>query len=152
MAVVEGTNSYISEDDADTYFSNRLHSESWTGDNTETALIQACSIMETRVFWKGSKTSTSQTLQWPRTGLKDLYNDAIDTDEIPDLVKNVQCELALYLLENNPYLTQAGIKQINFSGLKINTIPKQESIPGKVFQPIAHWGELLDNRNYRLTR
>ena len=152
MAVVEGTNSYISEDDADTYFSNRLHSEAWTGENTDTALIQACSIMETRVFWKGSKTSTSQTLQWPRTGLKDLYNDAIDTDEIPDLVKNVQCELALYLLENNPYLTQAGIKEINFSGLKINTIPKQESIPGKVFQPIAHWGELLDNRNYRLTR
>lgn len=152
MAVVAGTNSYISEADANAYFSQRLHSESWTGDNTETALIQACSIMETRVFWKGSKTSTSQALQWPRAGLLDHYKTPFPKDEIPDLVKQVQCELALYLLENDPFLTQAGIQTINFSGLKINTVPKQESIPGKVFQPIAHWGELLDNRNYRLTR
>jgi hypothetical protein len=152
MAVVVGTNSYISEADANTYFSLRLHSEAWTGDNTETALIQACNLMENRVFWKGSKTSTSQTLQWPRTGLKDLYKDAVPNDEIPEIVKQVQCELALYLIETDPFLTQAGIQTINFSGLKINTVPKAETIPGKIFQPISHWGQLLDNRNYRLTR
>jgi len=151
MAVVEGTNSYISADDADTYFDNRLHSDVWTGD-TDTALIQACNLMENRVFWKGRKTSSSQTLQWPRTGLLDLYGTAVPNDEIPDLVKQVQCELAQYIMENDPHLLPAGIQTINFGGLKINTIPKQETIPGKVFKPIAHWGELLDNRNYRLTR
>ncbi|MDY0223353.1 MAG: hypothetical protein RBR67_19690 [Desulfobacterium sp.] len=154
MAVVtEGTNSYCSTEFAYTYFETRLHAESWDdGIPSIIALIQACKLMETRVKWKGAKASKTQTLQWPRTGLTDLYNDAVPNDEIPDIVKETQCELALYIIESDPYLVPGGIETINFSGLKINTNPKQETIPGKVFKPIAHWGTLLDNSNHRLTR
>jgi len=151
--VAEGVNSYCSTEFANSYFQTRLYDESWDLEpNPSIALIQACKLMETRVKWKGAKASKTQTLQWPRTGLIDLYQDAVSNDEIPDIVKEVQCELALYIIDNDPMLLPAGIDTINFSGLKINTNVKTETIPGKIFKPIAHWGTLLDNSNHRLTR
>ena len=153
MVAVEGVNSYISEADADTYFSNRLYTDVWDNNVCKSiALIQACSLMENRVFWKGAKASKTQSLQWPRAGLTDHYRTPVPNGEIPNLVKQVQCELALYILENDPHLVPGGIESIGFAGLKINTNPKPETIPGKIFKPVSHWGELIDNRNHRLTR
>ena len=150
--IVVGTNSYVSVAEADAYIANRVHQDCWTTSYRYMAMIQACHMMETRVKWKGAKTDSSQTLEFPRTGLLDHYKKAVPNDEIPDLVKFVQIELTLFILENDPYLTPAGIQTINFGGLKLATNPTQATIPNKVFVPISHWGELLDTRNHRLSR
>ena len=72
-------NSWISEDDADTYFENRLHSSEWESSNKESALITAF------------------------RDLNFLLNLDIDLEnyETPlPVLKSAQCEQALYLLKN----------------------------------------------------
>ena len=72
-------NSWISEDAADTYFENRLHSSEWESSNKESALITAF------------------------RDLNQLLNLDIDleNDDSPlSALKSAQCEQALYLLKN----------------------------------------------------
>ncbi len=158
MTVTVNENSYISLSDANTYFENRLYTEAW--DNTssdesekEIALIWACNLLEKRVKWYGAKTDSSQTLQWPRQGLVNLYRQAVDSSSIPQSVKAVQCELALYLLENNPMTINTGIEKMDIEGLTMNLKNSGVTIPHKIFSPIKIFGELLDNPGtYRVTR
>lgn len=143
----EGQNSYVSLDFADTFFEDRLYTSEWDNlDDTEkdTALIWACTLMENRVKWKGKKTDSSQTLQWPRTGLLNHYGEPVDETTIPQTVKAVQCELALYLLQNNPMVANSGIKSMDLDGMTLNLSSSRETIPHKIFQPISIWGQLLD--------
>jgi hypothetical protein len=158
MAVIELENSYISLDDANTYFANRLYTDPWDNASSdesekEYALIWACSLLENRVHWKGLKTTLSQTLQWPRKGLVNLYGQSVDKTIIPASIKAVQCELALYLLQNNPMTVNNGIERLDLDGLLINVSNTNQTIPNKIFQIVAHWGNLLDSPGtVRLTR
>lgn len=99
MALEVGTNSYISEADADTYFADRLNAESWTGDNRSKALIQATKMIDFKKF-KGVKTSEAQALKFPRIGLVD-DGVIVDRDTVPQKVKDATCELAIYLLQED---------------------------------------------------
>lgn len=153
MSIEIGTNSYVSMSEASTHFQNRMHSETWAfSSNQARALKHACRLLETRVHWHGRKTDESQTLQWPRSGLLDYYGKTLSKDEIPATVKAVQCELALYLLENDPHVVPGGVDSIKFAGLDINTKSSNEVIPSKIFRPISIYGILIDSSNHRLTR
>lgn len=154
MSIEVGTNSYVSLADANQHFRNRLHSDAWefSVHERERALKQACSLLETRVHWHGRKTDESQTLQWPRIGLLDYYGKTLPSDETPATVKAVQCELALYLIENDPHVVPGGVDSIRFAGLNIDARPGNETIPQKIFRPISIYGILIDSSNHRLSR
>jgi hypothetical protein len=95
--LIVGQNSYIDTTDADSYFSERLNSDTWTGTNEkEAALIQATKIIDTYNF-TGQKTDPSQKLKFPRTG---VYYDNVELppDVIPTIIKDAVCELAIWLL------------------------------------------------------
>jgi len=84
------SNSYVSEAELTTYASDR--GVTITGTNA-VLLIQAMDYVEQQNF-KGTKNTDAQALQWPR------YNVYIDTyyiesDSIPQLLKEAQMELAL---------------------------------------------------------
>jgi hypothetical protein len=83
-------NSYISEPDFLTYATDR----DVTITGTEAVLlIQAMDYIEQQPF-KGVKGSDEQALQWPRWGvLIDGYY--VDTDEIPVLLQDALCEVAI---------------------------------------------------------
>jgi len=154
MSIEVGTNSYVSMAEASTHFQNRMHSDTWSfaTSSKAQALKHACTLLETRVHWHGRKTDATQALQWPRIGLTDYYGKTLPSDEIPATVKAVQCELALYLMENDPHAVPGGVDSIKFAGLNINTKPSNEVIPSKIFRPIALYGILIDSSNHRLTR
>lgn len=158
MAVTEGTNSYVSLDSAETYFGNRLYVDAWANASSsesekELSLIWACSLLENRVRWYGYKTNSSQTLQWPRRGLVDRYGKAVDSSTIPQAVKDVQCELALFLLEHNPLVISNGIEKMNLEGLELDLQANRQVIPWKIFKPISIYGQVLDGASTtRLTR
>lgn len=158
MSITEGENSYISLDDADSYFQNRLYTDAWDNASSdesekELALLWACNLMEDRVKWYGAKSDSSQSLQWPRKGLVDRYNKAVDSSSIPEIVKDVQCELALHLLQNNPMAISAGIEKMDLEGLSMNLSSQKETIPHKIFNPISIFGQVLDgSATTRLTR
>jgi hypothetical protein len=102
MALVVGTNSYIDATDADTHFLHALHAASWTSASPSTkdsALVTATRMID-RQQWRGSKTSESQTLLWPRSGVTYPDGDAVDSVSVPQFILDATCELALALIED----------------------------------------------------
>ncbi len=91
MSITVGKNSYIDIEEADEYFSGRLHAESWGqayDTDKEKALKQATKVID-RQLLRGRKTNPEQELAFPRHP---------DT-EVPEAVKEACCEEALALLE-----------------------------------------------------
>jgi len=121
-------NSYIDVAAADVYFDARLNTEAWTGatsDNKTRSLLMAATRLESE-NWLGSRVTTTQRLAWPRMyvqkvdgigsgygwgygggygwgyggGYGWLFGDVYLSTEIPQRVKDAQCELALALLDD----------------------------------------------------
>jgi hypothetical protein len=83
--------SYVTLDEANEYFSSRLHADAWaevSDADKEKALAMATKAID-RQSLKGRKTDTAQTLAFPR------YPDT----EVPEAVKEACCEEALAMLE-----------------------------------------------------
>lgn len=93
--------SYASVDTADDYLNAASHGATWRAlsDNDDKAryLVTATRLLD-RQYWKGTKTSSSQALDWPRsnTGIDGVTDSVIPTDII-----NASIELALALLDGS---------------------------------------------------
>jgi len=89
-SIVAGANTYASESDLTAYAA--LKGVTIAGDNSE-LLFRAAVYVESLNFI-GQKLTKLQKMQWPRSG---VYIDgfAIATDEIPELLINLQMEAAL---------------------------------------------------------
>jgi len=141
-----GTNSYISVENADLYFNDRLYSDIWTSasaDNKARALIMACKNLE-KQFYKGIKKVEGQILAFPRCYVVDKRNDFnllinkpinltiykpfINTysiwnceEDVTQNVKEAQCEEAITLLERGNSqrrkLQQEGVSNFSLGGM-----------------------------------
>lgn len=116
MAIIVGTNSYITILESSNILAGFLNTTEWdsaTDTVKEKALRQACTMMQA-IAWIGYKTDTDQTLEFPRqwvsqTGcLKDLGT--------PTEIKTGQAVLASLLLKPNLYNKQ-GIKSESVDGI-----------------------------------
>jgi len=108
IVVEDGTgltnsNSYISEADFSTYATDRGVTISGT---PAALLIQAMDYIEQQIF-KGYKNTEAQALQWPR-GNVTIDGYYIDTDEIPLLLKDALCEVAIGVDGGNNPLADEG--------------------------------------------
>ena len=114
MALTKGTNSYVTLEEAETYFEGRLDAAAWTSvDDSfkEQALITATSMLD-YMNWAGVAVSQSQSLAFPRTGTyfdprmgaEVLFGDT----EAPVRVKEATYEIAHHLLNNDGLLDQSG--------------------------------------------
>lgn len=87
----------ISEDYADAYHEARANTD-WTGDFTgdkEAAIRRATTILN-GYSWQGYRTNgRSQSLSWPRAGVVDREGLIIQSDEIPQEIKDAVAEMAL---------------------------------------------------------
>jgi len=98
MAVVPGTDSYVSNAEANTYFGGHLEFAKWDGwadDYKDRALITAARLLDRQV-WQGEKyqQAPTQAMDWPRSGLTDEEGQAIDETAVPQFIKDAQCEIA----------------------------------------------------------
>ena len=84
--------------DCDAYHAARGNTV-WAGvdEEKQAALLKAVQYVDGhyRTRWKGARTNRLQALCWPRTGARDADGWAIDSDEIPQEVKDAVCEAAL---------------------------------------------------------
>ena len=117
--ITVGENSYIDIEEADEYFSGRLHTESWgqADDSTkEKALKQATKEIDRQPL-TGRKTADDQALAFPR------YPD----EEVPEAVKEACCEVALALLERGNSqrrkLQQEGVQSFTLGNLSETYAP-----------------------------
>lgn len=102
MVVEDGTglvdsNSYVSLEYADDYFSTRSVS-SWselTDDQKKALLVKGTDYIDSVFKWKGVKSTPTQSLNFPR---KDLIDDnGYKVEGIPNCLKVAVCESALVL-------------------------------------------------------
>lgn len=92
--------SYVSESDADTYATNHFLGTDLTAWNDattaekEAALRQATQFIDSnfRDRFPGRIRSTSQALEWPRSGAEDRSGRALN--DVPQIVKDATVELA----------------------------------------------------------
>ena len=135
MALVVDTNSYISLEDANTYFADRLNSTTWdeaTDTDKSKALIQATQIIDQKDFL-GYKSVRTQSLKFPRIGL--IY-DGVDVDgsTVPKRVKDAVCELAIWCLSED--YTEPD-DMANYSSIKIAVIEVQTRQGTKAMPPLV---------------
>jgi len=102
MALEVGVNCYITRADAVTYFTDLIHGADFISATTtvqDQALVTATKMLD-RQEWMGSKTSDSQDLDWPRTGVTDPEGNAVASDVVPQFILDATCELALALIQD----------------------------------------------------
>lgn len=129
MNLVVETNSYINIEDANSYFEERLYSDTWTNanDNLKTqALLMAARNID-KLRFKGKKVNTTQKLAFPRYLYKPIGPDEYEIDhtgyaryEITERIKQAQCEEALALLKGIPKrmeLQHQGVKTFKVGNL-----------------------------------
>jgi len=115
-------NSYVTITEANAYFIDRMHSSSWEDvDNPSALLISASQMLDWYIKWKGTKTTTTQFMQWPRTGALRPDGTEIDDDVLPSEVKTATFELAFANITDDRTLEDplAGIGQLKAGSLMI---------------------------------
>lgn len=103
MAIIVGTNTYLSVSDADTYWSNRGNTD-WSAASTaakEAALREATQYVDGAFNFIGTQVITN-VLAWPRDNVfveqGNFYGLTYINTVIPPQVKNATAELALEAL------------------------------------------------------
>lgn len=94
-------------DDANDYFSAALGATEWTSASTlqkQQALISATRLIDRAIIFSGTKTVSSQSLQWPRDDAT-CRSEAVTDGTIPDNIALANFELALALLKDPTLLT-----------------------------------------------
>ena len=92
MALIVGTNTYATAAELAAYAGARGLEVAGDSDVLLTKALDYLATLEDR--WQGSRTSASQPLAWPRTGVY-VYGTALADDAIPQSLKDAQCRLAL---------------------------------------------------------
>ena len=127
MALVINKNTYVTVEEADTYFNQRLSSEAWLeaeSEDKEKSLIMATRVIN-QFRYIGRKLSNDQKLAFPRIDSSLVLNDAqlikynLNQDKVPEDVKYAQLEQAIYYLEGedaNRQLMDAGITSFSSNG------------------------------------
>ena len=130
MALLKGTNSYVTLAEANSYFENRLNVAAWTeasDPEKNQALVTATSVLNDEK-WVGTAISDSQLLAFPRAGSyfdPRLGYDVSLSDSVPDRIITATYELAYHLLNNEDVLDDAGTVssvQVGPISLNIKTI------------------------------
>jgi len=131
-------NSFVDMASANLYFASRPWSTTWTGIASDTLrepyLIHATRLMEYMVTWYGVKTTTTQSLDWPRTMVQDPdYPDTnrdigvrwIDSTIVPQDIQDACCELALALItsDRTQDASSRGLKRAKVGSLEVEFDP-----------------------------
>jgi len=92
--------SYLSVADADTYHTNHGDPSSWSIASIvdkEEALRMATQYLDLvyGMQWKETRSNEGQALDWPRANVLERDNYYIDSDEIPQALKDATAEMAL---------------------------------------------------------
>ena len=125
-------NSFVSVAEADLYLEARLNSSLWTGtEPKKAALIEAARELSA-LRWQGHRADATQALSWPRANAPDPdgISDYVyfDTTEIPQRIKDAQCELALEFL-------RAGTTDIAGADQNAGVIQKTVDVLTTVWSP-----------------
>ena len=127
-------NAYATRDQAVAIFAGRPGAGAWAAANEakrDLALIEATAELEQRLSWRGEKTSTTQSLSFPRTGLE-RDGVAVVSDIIPDELIRATSLYADFLLSGGE--SPGGV--LDMGSVKGMRTQAQDALPGHVLAAI----------------
>lgn len=162
-------NSYVAIEEAENFLDSRLNSQAWTGAESEDkmrALLMAAKRLQVE-NWLGNRVTTTQRLAWPRISVAKVdqvgfgyggfygqswgwgYGEQYLTTEIPQPVKDAQCELALAYLEGFDDGGEEAIDSFSADGVSVKNRQSRPDggLPPRVVQLIS--GLVAGNRLIR---
>jgi len=139
MALSKGVNSYVTVEEADLYFADKLDVAAWVeADATlkAQALITATSMLDL-MSWTGSAVYEDQDLAFPRTG---EYFDpkigslvVLEETVVPNRIIKANLELAYHLLNNDGLLDSSGtVKNLEVGSIKLEFINNPNKLSNSV--------------------
>jgi hypothetical protein len=138
MALVKGTDAYVTVAEAEVYFSRRLDVAAWAAADAtmkEQSLITAANVLE-NLRWEGVVLDEFQPLAWPRIS---SYFDPrlgmqVDTGaDVPKRVTDANFEMAYHLLNNDGLLDESGrVRDISLGGIALSAVIPTSLIPPTV--------------------
>ena len=142
MALVKGTNAYVTVAEADAYFADRLDVAAWTdapNEQKEQSLITATALLND-LTWGGRVVSESQALAFPRVGCyydPHLGYETVFPDSVPGRIVVATYELAYHLLNNDGLLDDSGVVDtLSLGSLSLGKIRAPNKIPNVVHSKI----------------
>lgn len=104
-AGASNANTYCTRSDATQYDDNHPQSSTtWSGasnDQKDQALLMSTRLMDEHVDWTGAASDTVQVLNWPRTGMWDRNGNGMDSDSIPNDLRDATAEFARQIIAEN---------------------------------------------------
>lgn len=138
MALVKGTNSYATVEEAESYFADRLDVAAWVeADATQRAqsLVTATGILDDQA-WIGTAITETQPLAFPRSGT--YYDPRIGApismeESTPLRIVKACFELAYHLLNNDGLMDDTGsMTNLSVSSINLSAITAPNLIPATV--------------------
>lgn len=152
MALSKGINSYVTVEEADSYFQDRLDVAAWTSADVTTkgqALVTATSILD-GLAWTGVAISDNQPLAFPRTGsyFDPRVGRSLALVDVPARVLDATKELAYHLLNNDGLRDETGnVKSVAVGEIRLDFIQPPAKIPLSIHNMIK---PLLANQGSNL--
>lgn len=139
------SDSFATIAEANAYHNARLHNETWFDANTDTkerALKWATRILDD-MKWKGSKTASTQALEWPRAAVLNLNGDELDDATIPTFLINAVSEYAFELIKMDREVDSdtKGISQVMAGevSVKFDKTDRPSKTPTSIYRIIKNY-------------
>lgn len=139
MAATKGINSYVSVEEAEAYFTDRLDADGWKNADPVRkwqSLVTATTMLDART-WNGIVLNNEQSLAFPRVA---EYFDPrqgtivyLDGTIVPKRIITATFEQALHLLNNSGLQDDTGgVVGLGVAGITLNTILNANKFPHTV--------------------
>lgn len=153
MALAKGTNSYVTADEADTYFDDRVGAGQWSSATStvqEQALVTAWQTLDQQPY-AGYTSDADQPMAWPReatvydprTGrnVTTKSSDLATGEYAPLTIKKAQYELALHYVKNPDIIQDASsVQDLSLGSIGLTGISKVSILPSYVRKFLQPWG------------
>lgn len=163
-------NSYVTLVEAETYFDNRPDATSWpdTDEDEQLRVLLRAAKRLNQLNWLGARAASTQALAWPRIGVAkrdtaDIYavggysgwsypygviGEQYLSTEIPQQVKDAQCEFAFEILNGFNDGAEAEVK--SFSDDKMSVTFDQPRLAGELPAEVTRLLAGLTGQNRRV--
>lgn len=134
--IVANANSYVDHEELAAYAALRGVTLSAVQADREVLLIKAMDWLDQYANqWKGTRTSTTQALEWPRYGVR-LYSGQpyLDQNTIPAELKNLQMTVALAAIDVTLLPTHDTTRKGQVIREKVDVLEVAYSDPGKLMR------------------
>ncbi len=145
MALVVGTNSYVTEEEAITYFADRFNGSDWEGiedvddELYPKLLVSATDILDSAFSWLNSKTDSDQLLEFPRN----------NETTVPQKIKNATFELALEIYLSEGALQLDNPKLIKTDKVTTEWTPGSNQFPESIKNIVKDYGYYRSSTDVR---